>query len=601
MMMGGGGRQGMAGRLNANEDEVDKKGFDARLMIRLLGYLKPYGGWVGLTFVLILIATATRQAGPYLTKIAVDEHIVPGNADGFDRLIFIYIVLLVIQFVVGYGQSWATNMVGQWAMRDVRLAMFSHLQKLPMRYFDRTPIGRLMAMNTNDVDALNEMFTDSVVSVLSDILSIITILAFIFWMDFELGVVTCLALPFGSIATVWLQAKSFESFRVARLRFASFTASLQETISGMEVIQLFGFEKHRAENFEEGNDSYFDSRMVSTLYHSLYFPFMELSGVVLMGIVVWYGGREVFEGKIEWGVLVAMLQYVPRFFMPIRDIADRFMTIQVAMASSERIFELLDAEPEPEGGGHKPKDVRGEIEFRQVWFAYVDDEWILKDVSFKVDAGNSLALVGATGAGKSTIINLVCGFYPIQKGSILIDGVDIRTWDVEELRRRVGVVQQDVFLFAGDIETNISLGDPGVSPERVRQAAHDVNADQFIDKLPKGYQQEVHERGVSLSAGQRQLLAFARALAADPDILVLDEATSNVDTETEMWIQDAVTRLMQFRTSIVIAHRLSTIRNADKILVLHHGEIREEGRHEELLEMRGIYNRLYQLQYQNGE
>jgi ATP-binding cassette, subfamily B, multidrug efflux pump len=609
MMMGGGGRHSVVGRLNTQKDEVDKKGFDVRLMIRLLGYLKPYATWVLFTFGLILIASTTRQAGPFLTKIGVDDYIVPGKAEGFGWLIVIYVALLVVQFVVGYFQSWATNMVGQWAMRDVRLEMFSHLQKLPMQYFDRTAIGRLMAMNTNDVDALNEMFTDSVVSILSDVLSIVAILGYIFYMDVGLGIVTCLALPIGSVATVWLQAKSFESFRVARLKFSSFAASLQETISGMEVVQLFGFEKRRSDSFEKDNDDYLGTRLTGTLYHSLYFPFMELSGVMLMGIVVWYGGLEVFEGKIEWGVLVAMLQYVPRFFMPIRDIADRFMTIQVAMASSERIFELLEAEPESEGGDHKPEDVRGEIEFRDVWFAYVlppegsdqEPEWILKNVSFKVDAGNSLALVGATGAGKSTIINLVCGFYPIQKGAVLIDGVDIREWDTEELRRRVGVVQQDVFLFAGDIEMNISLDSPDVSQERVLQAAHDVNADRFIDKLPNGYQQEVHERGVSLSVGQRQLLSFARALAADPDVLVLDEATSNVDTETEMWIQEAVERLMQFRTSIVIAHRLSTIRNADKILVLHHGEIREEGRHEELLEMKGIYHRLHQLQYEDGE
>lgn len=596
-MMGGGGRHTVAGRPHANEGEVDKKGFDARLMLRLLGYLKPYGWWVGLTFVLILIASATRQAGPYITKVGVDEYIVPKETDGFGWLISLYIGLLVVQFVVGYAQSWATNMVGQWAMRDVRLEMFSHMQKLPMQYFDRTPIGRLMAMNTNDVDALNEMFTDSVVSMLSDILSIVAILAYIFYMDVELGIVTCLALPFGSAATVWLQAKSFQSFREARLKFSSFAASLQETISGMEVVQLFGFEKRRADRFEEGNDAYLKTRLTGTLYHSLYFPFMELSGVVLMGLVLWYGGGQVFEGDIEWGVLVAMLQYVPRFFMPIRDIADRFMTIQVAMASSERIFELLDTETEPEGGEHDPEDVRGEIEFRNVWFAYVDEDWILKDVSFRVEPGSSLALVGATGAGKSTIINLVCGFYPTQKGAVLVDGVDIREWDQEALRRHVGVVQQDVFLFAGDIETNISLGAPEIDRERVLQAAHDVNADRFIDKLPDGYAQQVHERGVSLSVGQRQLLSFARALAAEPDILVLDEATSNVDTETEMWIQEAVERLMQFRTSIVIAHRLSTIRNADKILVLHHGEIREEGRHEELLEMRGIYYRLHQLQY----
>ena len=601
MMSGGGGRHTVAGRPLAQEGEEDKKGFDVRLMWRLLGYLKPYVWWVAFTFVLILIASMTRQAGPYLTKIGVDDYIVPGKVDGFGTLILIYVALLVVQFIVGYYQSWATNMIGQWAMRDVRLELFSHLQELPLQYFDRTPIGRLMAMNTSDVDALNEMFTDSVVSILSDILSIVAILGYIFYMDVQLGIVTCLAIPIGSVATVWLQAKSFQSFRIARLKFASFAASLQETISGMEVVQLFGFEKRRADKFEEGNDDYLGTRLTGTMYHSLYFPFMELSGVMLMGLVIWIGGGRVVDGYIEWGVLVAMLQYVPRFFMPIRDIADRFMTLQVAMASSERIFELLKAEPEPEGGDHRPEEVRGEIEFQNVWFAYVDEDWILKDVSFRVDAGNSLALVGATGAGKSTIINLVCGFYPIQKGAILVDGVDIREWDPEELRRRVGVVQQDVFLFAGDIETNISLGSPDVSDERVRQAAQDVNADRFIDKLPDGYQQQVHERGVSLSVGQRQLLSFARALAADPDVLVLDEATSNVDTETEVWIQEAVERLMSFRTSIVIAHRLSTIRNADKILVLHNREIREEGRHEELLEQRGIYYRLHQLQYQNGE
>lgn len=597
----GGGKRTLAGRAHSTEGMV-KRGFDLRLMGRLLGYLRPYVPWVFLTLVLILVASTTRQAGPYITKIAVDDHIVPGVSDGFGFLIAVYIGLLFVQFVVGYGQSWATNMIGQWAMRDVRLDMFGHLQKLPLQYFDRTPIGRLMAMNTNDVDALNEMFTDGVVSVINDLLTVVAILAYIFYMDVELGVVTCVALPVASVATVWLQTKSFEAYRVARVIFGRFAATLQETISGIEVVQLFGAEKRSADRFEEDNDSYLQARMKSTLYHSMYFPFMEMSGILLMGLMLYYGGSKVMNGEIEWGVLVALLQYVPRFFMPIRDIADRFNTIQTALASSERIFELLDTDTEPPGGTHQPEAVRGEIEFRDVWFAYNDDggepEWVLRGVSFKVDPGDSLAIVGATGAGKSTIINLVCGFYPIQKGSVLVDGVDIREWDSEELRRRVGVVQQDVFLFAGDIEENISLGAPEVARERVLQAAHDVNADRFIDRLPKGYEQEVNERGSSLSVGQRQLLSFARALAADPDVLVLDEATSNVDTETEVWIQEAVEKLMTERTSIVIAHRLSTIRNADKILVMHHGEIREEGRHEDLLEARGIYHRLHQLQYQ---
>ena len=598
-MMGGGSRSSMAGRPLSTE-ELKTKGFDIRLMIRILGYLRPYLPWVALTFVLILTASVTRQAGPFLTKIAIDDHIIPGKVDGFLTLIAIFTVLLGVQFIVRGAQTWVTSMIGQWAMRDVRLAIFTHIQKLSLRYFDRTPIGRLMAMNTNDVDALNEMFTDGIVSIVSELFTLMAILAYIFYMDVELGVVTCLALPFASGATIWLQNKTFQAYRRARMLFGRFAASLQEMISGIEVVQLFGVEKRSSDRFERENDSYLETRLESTLYQAMYHPFMDLGGILLMALMLWYGGSKVLRGDIEWGVLVAMLQYVPRFFHPIRNIASRYNTVLIALASSERVFELLDTEPEPAGGNHQPESVRGEIEFRDVWFAYNDEDWVLKGVSFKVAPSESLAIVGATGAGKSTIINLVCGFYPIQRGSILLDGVEIKDWNVDALRRRVGVVQQDVFLFAGDIESNISLDALEVTHERVLQAAHDVNANRFIDGLPDGYQHEIGERGATLSVGQRQLLSFARALAADPDVLVLDEATSNVDTETEVWIQEAVENLMSQRTSIVIAHRLSTIRNADKILVMHHGEIREEGNHEELLENRGIYYRLHQLQYQNG-
>ena len=575
------------------------------MLWRLLRYLTPYLGWVALTFVLIVLASAARQAGPFLTKIAVDDCIIPGNAEKFLQIIWIFVSLLGLQFVVRGAQQWTTNMIGQWAMRDVRMEIFTCIQGLPLGYFDRTPVGRLMAINTNDVDALNEMFTDGIVSIVSESFTVVAILGYIFYMDVELGVVTCLALPFASVATIWLQAKTFQAYRRARMLFGRFAASLQETISGIEVVQLFGVEKRSADRFSDENDSYLETRLQSTFYQAMYHPFMELGGTLLMALMLWYGGTKVLEGGIEWGVLVAMLQYVPRFFHPIRNAAQRFNTVQVALASSERVFELLDTVPEPRGGSHRPTSVDGEIEFRDVWFAYnlpsdpeVEPEWILKGVSFRVAPSESLAIVGATGAGKSTIINLVCGFYPIQRGAILIDDVDIREWDAEELRRRIGVVQQDVFLFAGDIETNISLGAPEVTRDRVLQAAHDVNADRFVDKLPDGYAHEIGERGTGLSVGQRQLLSFARALAAGPDILVLDEATSNVDTETEVWIQEAVENLMSHRTSIVIAHRLSTIRHADKILVMHHGEIREEGNHEGLLEQRGIYYRLHQLQYQ---
>jgi ATP-binding cassette, subfamily B, multidrug efflux pump len=580
------------------EEALETKKLDLKIMARLLGYLRPYAGWVLLTFALILVSSAARQAGPFLTKIAIDDYILLDDPEGLGLIVSAFLGLLLLQFVVGYAQSWSTSMVGQWAMRDVRAQIFARMQKLPLRFFDRTPIGRLMARNTSDVDALNELFTDGVVSMCSDILTIVTILAYIFYMDFELGALTCVVLPLAAAVTFWLQKMTFQAYRIARTRFDSFSSSLQESLSGIEVVQLFGSERRAAKRFDEGNDSYLEARLQSTLYHSIYFPFMELAGSSLLALVLWYGGGEVIRQQIEWGVLVAMLQYVPRFFMPIRDIAERYNTLQIAMASSERIFELVDSEPEPEGEGKVLERLQGEIEFKNVHFAYNDEEWVLRDVSFRVQPGQSVAIVGATGAGKSTIINLVCRFYDIQRGAILVDGVDIREWDVQALRRRVGIVQQDVFLFSGDVADNIGLGSEGMTREKIEQAAHSVNADRFIEKLPDGFAQQVGERGASFSSGQRQLISFARALASDPDILVLDEATASVDTETEMWIQEAVEKLMHSRTSIIIAHRLSTIRHADKILVMHHGEVREEGRHEELLELRGIYYRLHQLQYE---
>lgn len=576
------------------------KKFDHRLMMRLLGFLKPYRRWVALTFGLIFTASVARQAGPYLTKIAVDDYIVPGKMDGLDNVVWVYIVLLVLQFIMGYAQSWTTTMVGQWAMRDVRMKIFEHFQRLPQRFFDRTPIGNLMARNTSDVDALNELFTDGIVSMLSEMITIFTILGFIFYLDVSLGIFTSLILPLTAAAIFWFHRRSFHAFRTARGHYADFSASLQETLSGMEVVQLFNSQRRNLARFEEGNDNYLKDRLTSSLYHSIYFPIMESSGILLMAFILWYGSGEVLRQSLEWGVLVAMLQYVPRFFMPIRDIAEQYATIQVAMASSERIFELMDTEPEPMGGDQKSDKIEGAIEFRNVWFAYGGEDWVLRDVSFRAAPGQSLALVGATGAGKSTIINLICRLYDIQKGVILIDGIDIRAWDIENLRRHIGVVQQDVFLFSGDIESNISLGDSAMSQAHIVQAARYVNADRFIERLPDGYHHQVAERGAAFSTGQRQLLSFARALAAEPDVLVLDEATASVDTETEMWIQEAIEKIMHDRTSIVIAHRLSTIRSADKILVMHHGRIREEGRHEELLAKKGIYHRLHQLQYSEG-
>ena len=580
-----------------HEEEISRKPFDARLMWRLLGYLRPYTVWVIVAFVLILLTSAARQAGPYLSKIAVDDHILPGDLAGLNRIVLVFVGLLVFQFLADVAQRMVTQMVGQWVMYDIRKAIFAHLQRLPIRFFDRTPIGRLMTRNTNDVDALNELFTDGVVAVFSDIFTLIAIMAYMFYMDASLALLVCTTVPVMFGVTFWFQGRMLRAFRLARTRLARLNAYLQENITGMPVVQLFGREGPHADRFDGINGRYLNANLESTLYYSLYFPIMQLLGSVATALVIWQGSSDVIRSQIEWGALVAMLQYIPRFFWPILDVAERYAILQAAMASSERIFELLDTRPEPGLGKAGPRKIRGEIEFSNVWFAYNDDDWVLKDVSFTVKPGERLAIVGATGSGKTTIINLLCRFYDIQRGRIRIDGVDIKEWDVEALRRRVGVVQQDVFLFSGDIGANIRLRNREIPMQKVEQAARDVNADRFISRLPGEYGHAVTEMGGTLSGGQRQLLAFARAIAFDPDVLVLDEATSSVDTETEAWIQDAVGRLMRSRTSIAIAHRISTVRRAHRILVLHKGEIRETGTHEALLAGKGIYHRLHKLQY----
>lgn len=584
-------------QVSYQDEEVTEKPINAGILWRLMGYLRPYIWWVGVAFILILCTAFFRQATPYLTKIGIDDYILEGDLEGLNYIIFLFLLFLVLQFITNYFERFITKMAGQWSMYDIRAEIFGHIQRLPLKFFDRMPIGRLMTRNTNDVDSLNELFTEGFVATFSDLFTVLAIIGYMFYMNTELAVITCLTLPVTFYVTFWFQSRLLRAFRLARSYLAKMNAFLQENISGMSVVQLFNREKKNREKFDDVNTDYLNANLESTFYYSLFFPITEFIGSAITALVIWYGSSDVIRSQMDWGILVAMLQYIPRFFWPIMDIAERYSILQSSMASAERIFELLDTVPEPIGGDVMKDSIEGKIEFRNVWFAYNEDEWVLKDVSFTIEPGQSVAIVGATGSGKTTIISLLAGFYTIQKGQILVDGVDIKAWNMESLRRRIGVVQQDVFLFSGSIEDNIRFGDQTLTDERIRQAAHDVNADRFIERLDDGYGHVLTERGSTLSSGQRQLIAFARALAAEPDILVLDEATANVDTETELWIQDAVEKLMTTRTSIVIAHRLSTIRSADVIMVLHKGELRETGTHDDLILQDGIYKRLHHLQY----
>jgi ATP-binding cassette subfamily B multidrug efflux pump len=594
----------MSAELN-QEEEIQERPFNLKLTLRLVSYLKPYKSRVCLAFLLILIAAVTSQIGPWLTAKAVDDYILPGDWDGLQWILVIFFSSIAIQYVTQYAQTLVTEMTGQYVMRDMRRQIFTYLQRLPMRYFDRTPVGRIMTRTTNDVDALNEFFTEGVVSVFMDLFTLIAVVVFMADMDLKLTLICCTVIPLLAVSTFYLQGKAMAAYRQLRVRLARINAYLQENISGMEVVQLFGRHERNKRHFDREHRPYLKAEERELHYYSIFFPFTEFIGNVGMALVIWFGAVSVFDARIDVGVLVAFLQYIRRFFRPIMDISDRYALLQSAMAASERIFELLDTEPEPEGDQEKAPITAplatpsGTIEFDQVSFKYNPEakDYILKDVSFRLEAGQSLALVGSTGSGKTTIVNLICRFYDIQAGSIKVDGRDVRHWDVYELRRRIGLVQQDVFLFSGDIQSNIRLGETRISQEQVETAARHVNAERFIRRLGNGFTHRVAESGSTLSSGERQLLSFARALAFEPAVLILDEATSSIDTETEQLIQDAIDKLMRHRTSIVIAHRLSTIRNADQILVLHHGEVREHGTHEQLIRQQGIYSRLHQLHY----
>jgi ATP-binding cassette, subfamily B, multidrug efflux pump len=639
------------------DDEILGKAYDAQLMRRLLGYLRPYTGRVLIALAAIIAASVLQLAQPYLVKLAIDEYIATGDFDGLNRIALAFLLILVASFALEYLQTWTLQMTGQRIMYDLRMQIYRHLQRLDVKYYDRNPVGRMMTRVTSDVDALNEMFTAGVVSIFGDVFTLVGIMIVLVSMDWRLALVTFTVLPFIVLVTQWFRRNVRQSYRTVRLWIARINAFLQEHITGMATVQLFRREARSYDAFDAINRKHRDANIDSIFYYAVFYPAIEVLAAVATALIIWYGGLWSLEGTVTLGSLVAFIQYSQRFFRPISDMSEKFNVLQGAMASSERLFGLLDTRVEivrlkadttedpreifrlkadatggaigaeatgsavgaeakggaigdvaaaapcaaPVASAFRRKETAGTIAFEQVWFAYNGEDWVLRDVSFEVRPGDRVGIVGATGAGKSTIISLLLRFYDVTRGRITLDGVDIRELDPAQLRRTFSLVLQDVHLFSGTVADNIRLGDPSITDEAVRRAAQAVHADSFVSRLPHGYESAVAERGATLSVGQKQLLSFARALAFDPQVLLLDEATSSIDTETELLIRDALHVMMAGRTTIAIAHRLSTIQDMDTILVLHKGGLRESGSHQELLAARGLYFKLYQLQYRDQE
>ena len=624
-----------------HEEEVLGKAYDSRLMKRLLGYLRPYRWQVTLALNAIVLKACADVVGPYLTKVAIDKYLASRTEAhslldrylssnpmrGIAQIAAMYVAILLFSFVLEFIQTYVMQWTGQKVMFDLRSQIFRHLQRLHIAFYDRNPVGRLVTRVTTDVDALNELFTAGVVSIFEDIFVLIGILVIMLNMSWRLALITFAVLPFIFYATSLFRKAVRESYRRIRVAIARINAYLQEHVTGIVVLQLFNREKKSYEKFEEINRVHMDAYKDAIMAHAVYYPVVEVLSAVAIASVIWFGGGQVIRQAVTLGVLVAFMQYAQRFFRPIQDLSEKYNILQSAMASSERIFKLLDTPAEiVTPVHHKSPTGPGRIEFDHVWFAYrtmaqaadeakskgetirtidtgADSEfdWVLRDVSFAIDPGETVAFVGHTGAGKTTIISLLLRFYDVQRGAIRIDGVDIRDMDLGDLRRRFGVVLQDPFLFSGTLADNIRLGSGWIEDQAIETAAEQVNVADFIRSLPSGFAEQVQERGSTLSTGQKQLISFARALAHDPKILILDEATSSVDTETEFRVREALTRMVEGRTSIVIAHRLSTIQRADKIVVMHKGKMREIGSHQELLAHRGIYWKLYQLQYKDQE
>ena len=580
------------------EQTISGNILDVQILKRLFVFAKPYiKQFYLVTFLTIALAVLTPLR-PKLIQTAIDDHVAYNDYSGLVNIIIVLVILLVLQAVVQYYHTFMSNWLGQYIIKDIRIKLFKHIQALRLKFFDNTPIGRLVTRNVSDIETLSEVFSTGVAGIIADILQLMVILGFMFYESWELALVSLSLLPILLFATYIFKEKVKVSFNEVRTAVSNLNSFVQEHITGMNIVQIFNAEKREHEKFKEINREHRQANIKAVFYYATYFPVAEIIQAAGIGLVIWYGAGEVIKEDLTLGVLIAFIMYIQMFFRPIRMIADRFNTLQMGIVASNRILDLMDSQEHiADNGNFAPDQINGDVKFENVWFAYNDEDWVLKDINFEVKQGQSLALVGATGAGKSSVINLLTRCYDINKGLIAVDNKSVKEYDLSNLRTHVAVVLQDVFLFSDTIYNNITLKNPDISREKVMEAAELVGAKTFIDKLPGGFDYNVMERGSTLSVGQRQLISFVRAMVYDPKIIVLDEATSSVDTETEELIQEAIQKLMKGRTSIVIAHRLSTIQNADKILVLDKGEIVEEGKHDSLLELDGYYAQLHKMQY----
>jgi len=585
-------------------NKVGGKIVDFKVLRRLFVFVKPYLKTFYFLIFLTLLVAFLVPIRPVIVQYTIDNHVTKADSQGLLNMVILMTVLLVVQAILQYFHTYMSGWLGQFIIRDIRTDLYSHLLRLRLKFFDKTQIGRLVTRTISDVETLADVFSQGMAAMISDLLQLVFILAIMFYMDWRLALVSLATFPLLVITTYVFKEKIKVSFNEVRNAVANLNSFVQEHITGMSIVQIFNSEKSEMDKFKKINEEHKRANIKAVLYYSVYFPVAEVISAAGIGLLVWYGARGVInfeETGIQVGTLIAFIMYIQMFFRPIRMIADRFNTLQMGIVSSSRIMKLLDSDEYiDDQGSNKIKDLKGAVSFEKVWFAYEDRNYVLKDISFEVTPGEKVAFVGATGAGKSTIINLINRFYDINRGRILVDGVEIKQYELQDLRKNVGVVMQDVFLFSDTIEYNISLGNKSISRERILETAAMIGADRFINKLPGGLDYNVMERGATLSVGQRQMISFLRAMVYDPKIIILDEATSSVDTETEEMIQESIHKILEGRTSIIIAHRLSTIQEADTIMVMDHGEIKERGNHEELLALNGLYSRLHQIQYRSA-